>query len=857
MFFQLPEPWENCFCPRKAIVCFEFVGICENLGCGVPDKSLDQQRLKWRDRLSFKQARIAVALTLLIGLLFSAIQIAWDLREEQNLIDRTVNQVLATLRESATQAAYGLDETLAARVVSGIFEYEPVYEAVLRDNFNNVLAKRTEAPVSSNRTFLTKLMFGENQAYEVPLLTGSANDLVGHLSVKIDTDLIAEGFLNRATRILTSGILRNLLLGLVLVAFFYATLTKPLLRLSEQLRKIDPQNPDHTTIDIPASHARDELGMILQTTRNLIDRISITLEKLRTTEKQVRDRESQLNAIVQNVADGILTITPTGRIIEYNAATKQLLGLMRDETPQGRTLHEFLMPRAIPLLEHTLEDLVSHAPGSRAVEKRITLPIVRADQKEIDVSVALRMIPDAETPLMTAVLNDITVRKRYEEQLVYMANHDTLTNLPNRSMLEHSLSSALKAHRDNVAARRGATAVLFIDLDRFKVINDSLGHGVGDLLLKAVGQRLQKVIGRQEVVGRLGGDEFLIIIPDLKETQDAAILSQAVLDALAPAFDIKGRVLFVTPSIGIALYPSDGEDFPTLMRNADTAMYSAKSGGGGTYHFFTKTMNESAMARLVIENDLREALANNQFELHYQPKVDLRTNHICGMEALIRWKQPGRGYISPMQFIPVAEETGLIGKIGEWVIHEVCRQISEWDAQSLPPLAIAINLSPRQLIEGHITETISRILKETGTPAARLVLEVTETVMMQELKKAATILDELRHLGLQIAVDDFGTGYSSLAYLKRLPINSIKIDRSFIRDVTIDTDDAAITKTIILMGHNLGLNVVAEGVETEEQMEFLRESGCDEVQGFLIATPQPPSEIVHHIRRLAVKEETS
>ncbi|MEE3047255.1 MULTISPECIES: EAL domain-containing protein [unclassified Thalassospira] len=822
----------------------------------MPDKSLDQQRLKWRDRLSVKQARIAVALTLLIGLLFSGIQIVWDLREEKSLIDRTVMQVLATLRESATQAAYGLDETLAARVVSGLFEYEPVYAAVLRDNFNNILAQKTEQQVSSNRTVLTKLMFGENQEYEIPLETGSGRDLVGHLSVKIDTDMIADGFLNRATRILTSGILRNLILGLILVVFFYVTLTKPLLRVSSLLRKIDPQNPTPDAIVIPENHDRDELGMILRTTRGLIERISATLDKLRTTEQQVRDRENQLTAIVQNVADGILTITPTGRIVEYNGATKQLLGLMRDETPQGRTLHEFLMPRAIPLLEHSLEELAAQSSDNQTTEKRLTLPIRRADQTEIDVSIALRMIPDAATPMMTAVLTDITVRKRYEEQLVYMANHDTLTNLPNRSMLESSLSKALDKHKEASSTRHGATAVLFIDLDRFKVINDSLGHDVGDLLLKAVAGRLQKVIGRQEIVGRLGGDEFLIIIPDLKETQDAAILSQAVLDALAPAFDIKGRVLFVSPSIGIALYPSDGEDFPALMRNADTAMYSAKSGGGGTYHFFTKTMNESAMARLVIENDLREALAQNQFELHYQPKVDLRTNRISGLEALIRWKQPGRGYISPMQFIPVAEETGLIGKIGEWVIAEVCRQIAEWDAQSVPPLPIAINLSPRQLIEGRITETISRILTDTGTPAARIVLEVTETVMMQEIKKSAAILEELRHLGLQIAVDDFGTGYSSLAYLKRLPINSIKIDRSFVRDVTIDTDDAAITRTIIVMGHNLGLKVIAEGVETKEQMAFLRESECDEVQGFLIATPQPPQEIVKHILRLSANAET-
>ncbi len=822
------------------------------MGIGLPEKGLDQQRLRWRDRLSVKQARIAVGLTLLIGLLFSGIQIVWDLREEQNLIDRTVNQVLATLRESATQAAYGLDETLAARVISGLFEYEPVYAAELRDNFKNVLARKTEQPINSNRTFLTQIMFGENQEYEIPLNTDGPNGLVGHLSVKIDTDMIAEGFINRASRILLSGIVRNLLLGLVLVAFFYITLTKPLLGIAAQLRQIDPEKPDSAAINIPPHHARNELGMILQTTRGLVERVSSTLDRLLESQQKVRDRESRLSAIVQNVADGILTITPTGRIVECNAATKEILGLMRDETPKGRTLHEFLLPRAVPLLEHSLEELAAHAPGAEAVEKRFTLPIVRADQKEIDVSIALRLIPDSATPLMTAVLNDITVRKRYEEQLVYMANHDTLTNLPNRSMLERSLSEALNTHKNNASEHSGATAILFIDLDRFKVINDSLGHDVGDLMLKAVALRLQRVIGRQEIVGRLGGDEFLIIIPDLKETQDAVILSQAVLDALAPAFDIKGRVLFVTPSIGIALYPSDGEDFPALMRNADTAMYSAKSSGGGTYHFFTKTMNESAMARLVIENDLREALVKDEFELHYQPKVDLRTNQVCGLEALIRWKQPGRGYISPMQFIPVAEETGLISRIGEWVFREVCRQISEWEAQSLPPMPIAVNLSPRQLIEGHITETISRILAETATPAARIVLEVTETAMMQEIKKAATILDELRHLGLKIAVDDFGTGYSSLAYLKRLPINSIKIDRSFVRDVTIDTDDAAITRTIIAMGHNLGLKVVAEGVETQEQMNFLRECNCDEVQGFLIATPLPPEEIVQYIRRPSI-----
>ncbi|WP_404422440.1 EAL domain-containing protein [Thalassospira australica] len=816
--------------------------------------SLKTQRLRWRDRLSVKQARAAVIITLLIGLVFSIAQIAWDLHEERNLIDRTVNQVLSTLRESATQAAYGLDETLAARVVSGLFEYEPVYSATLRDNFGNVLADKSRAPSASGRSALTEMMFGNNQQYDVPLQIGENRDLVGHLIVRIDTDLIADGFINRATRILTSGILRNLLLGLALMVFFYLTLTKPLLRISQAVTGIDTDHPDATGLTVARNHERDELGLLSRSISTLVEGIATSLGKLRQTEQQMRDSESRLRAIVQNVADGILTITPDGTIVEFNNASFPLLGLAQDETPKGRSLLEFIAPRAIPHFEESLADLTTLNLQHHTAEQRLTLPLVRMDKTEIEVSAAFRPIPEAETPLITVVLHDITARKRYEEQLVYMANHDALTNLPNRSMLEYSLKMALEGNRrDAQGPHASATAILFIDLDRFKLINDSLGHNVGDMLLKAVADRLRRVISRQEVIGRLGGDEFLIIIPRLRETQDAATLSQAVLDALAPAFDILGRLLFITPSIGIALCPADGEDFPTLMRNADTAMYSAKARGGGTYHFFTKTMNESAVARLAIENDLREALAKGQFELYYQPKIELASSRLSGLEALIRWNQPGRGFISPMQFIPVAEETGLIGKIGEWVLRRVCDQIREWDLLGLPPVSIAVNLSPRQLIEGRITETISRILDETATPASRIVLEITETVMMHEIKRSASILDELRKLGLQIAIDDFGTGYSSLAYLKRLPINSIKIDRSFVRDVTTDPDDAAITNTIIIMGHNLGLKVVAEGVETKEQLEFLREHGCDEIQGFLISEPRPANAIAKQIEQLSQK----
>ncbi|MDP2697315.1 bifunctional diguanylate cyclase/phosphodiesterase [Thalassospira sp.] len=792
----------------------------------------------------------------MLGLVFSAAQIFWDLREERHLIDRTVNQVLLTLRESATQAAYGLDETLASRVVAGLFEYEPVHHAILRDDFGNILAEQQRPRNVSGLHWLSDLMFGDNQVYAVPLTIGETRDLVGHLIVDIDTRLIAANFLKRSGLILASGVARNALLGLALIAFFYFALTKPLLHLVRSLRAVDPAHPGIRKITVNPAHLHDELGLLARSANGLLDEIGDNLTRLRQTEQQVLERENRLRGIMQHVADGILTVDSGFVIRDCNPATLELLRLPGTTRLEGRNFRDFVVESSRGTLKNALADLIGNIPGGPILDRSVNLVIQCADHTNIQAAAALRPIKDHDETLYIIVLHDITAQKRYEERLVYMAHHDPLTDLPNRSMLEQSLKTALDADPRKGMAGSKVTAILFIDLDRFKLINDSLGHDVGDLLLKAVAARLRGVIRRSDTIGRLGGDEFLIVIPELRETQDAAVLSQSVLDCLAPAFEINGRHLFISPSIGIALSPADGDNFPTLMRNADAAMYSAKSRGGNTYHFFTRKMSESSLARLSMENNLRDAIDREQFDLHYQPKIDLVTGKISGFEALLRWNQPGHGFISPMQFIPVAEETGLIDRLGAWVLRRVCLQIIEWDRAGLPPIVIAVNLSARQLIEGRITETIARILDETGVPASRLVLEITETFMMQGMVRAAALLGDLRRLGLQIAIDDFGTGYSSLNYLKRLPINAIKIDRSFIRDVTSDPDDAAITNTIIMMGRNLGLRVIAEGVETTAQLDLLRHQGCDEVQGFLFSEPRPAIEIPAMMEQLVLLEKT-
>ncbi len=447
-----------------------------------------------------------------------------------------------------------------------------------------------------------------------------------------------------------------------------------------------------------------------------------------------------------------------------------------------------------------------------------------------------RRVIERTTELATTnkqLQDEIFERLQAEQRIWHMAHHDTLTGLPNRSLLHDRLDQALtQAGRSN-----HRLAVMFLDLDRFKNVNDTLGHHIGDQLLKHVAGRLRDVVRAVDTVSRLGGDEFVVVLHEIQHSDDAMMVAEKIIAALAMAVEMEGHTLHATPSIGISIYPDDGEEAYALMKNADTAMYHAKANGRNNFQFFAANMNEETKQFFGIEQKLRLAIEQNQFRLQFQPQIDHRLQAVCGMEALVRWEDPEHGLIYPGDFIPVAEETGLILQLGEWVLREACRQNGVWQAQGYPALPIAVNLSPRQFRQKGVVDTIRRILDETGQSPELLELEITETTLMHDADETLTKLRQLAEMGIKLAIDDFGTGYSSLAYLKRFPVHKLKIDQGFLHDLDHDRDDAVIVATIIVLAHSLGLEVVAEGVENEGQLARLINYGCHKFQGYHFSHP--------------------
>ena len=468
-----------------------------------------------------------------------------------------------------------------------------------------------------------------------------------------------------------------------------------------------------------------------------------------------------------------------------------------------------------------------------------------AERRDVQVYLWRAGIGSALLVLLTTILGRMSwqlARARVREneahlkharRVEYLAYHDGLTALPNRSLFNKLLSQAI-----SVAKRfRRQLAVAFIDLDRFKQINDTLGHEAGDELLKEVANRLKACLRDSDTVARLGGDEFVVLLTELGDEQYAATVAQKIITAVARPFTLLGQEFRVTASIGISTYPKDGPDEQTLTKNADIAMYQAKEDGKNNFQFYSELLNANSLERLTLESSLRHALERNEFQLYYQAKRDIATGQITGMEALLRWQHPDLGIVAPMQFIPVAEETGLIVPIGRWVLHTACRQNVAWQKQGLPRLKIAVNLTARQFSDEHLLRDIAIVLKSTGMQASLLELEIHESLLIQDIEKTLRILTDLKSMGLKIAIDDFGTGYSSLATLQRFPLDTIKIDRSYIRGVATRSGDSNLTEAIIAMGKSLSLTVVAQGVETKEQADFLRQHACDEFQGFYFNKP--------------------
>ncbi|SNB44900.1 EAL domain-containing protein [Geobacter sp. DSM 9736] len=434
-----------------------------------------------------------------------------------------------------------------------------------------------------------------------------------------------------------------------------------------------------------------------------------------------------------------------------------------------------------------------------------------------------------------AVMNDVSERKRFEEQLVYLANHDALTGLPNRNLFMDRLGQVLayNARTDRQAC------VMFLDLDHFKVINDTLGHPCGDKLLQTVARLISGCLRTGDTVARLGGDEFTVILPNIAGSHEIVAVAEKILEIIAHPVELDGTELFVTASIGITLFPADGSTVDLLLKNADTAMYHAKEQGRNNYQFFSEEMNRLVFERMFMETNLRRALDRQELLLHYQPQLDLSTGEVIGMEALVRWQHPELGLIPPVRFIPLAEECGLITQLGEWVLRTACRQNRQWQEEGLSPLKVAVNISARQFRQHNLVDLVARVLEETGLEPGFLELELTESIIMKDLEQTVRTLRDLEAMGISLAIDDFGTGYSSLSYLQRFPINTLKIDQSFIRDLSTNPDDNAIVQTIIVMAHQLGMKVTAEGVETEEQLAFLCNHSCEKMQGYYFSKPLP------------------
>jgi diguanylate cyclase (GGDEF)-like protein len=447
---------------------------------------------------------------------------------------------------------------------------------------------------------------------------------------------------------------------------------------------------------------------------------------------------------------------------------------------------------------------------------------------------------------------ELIERKRVEEQMIHMAFHDNLTDLPNRYLLKDRLNQALASARQH----KRLMAVLFLDLDNFKRVNDTLGHSAGDQLLRKVAGLLTKLFRKSDTiarpsidelettVSRLGGDEFTILITEFRDIQDTSKIAKRIIDLFQDPFIIGHQEVFITTSIGISLYPNDGDDSDILLKNADTAMYHAKEKGRNQFQYYSESMNIAALERFNLERDLRKALERRELLLHYQPQIDMRSGIVVGAEALVRWMHPDRGLIAPMEFIPLAEEIGLIVPIGEWIMHSACKQIRVCQENGFPSMCVTVNISGIQLKQTNFIETVVKALNDNHLDPQYLELELTESILVESLEKAIRILNELKSLGVRISIDDFGTGYSSLNYLKRLPIDILKIDRSFVKDIFIDPGNEAIIKAIFTLARSLNLEVIAEGVETAQQLAYLHELGCDKMQGFLFSPPLPTDSLM-------------
>jgi diguanylate cyclase (GGDEF)-like protein/PAS domain S-box-containing protein len=564
------------------------------------------------------------------------------------------------------------------------------------------------------------------------------------------------------------------------------------------------------------------------------------LRKEERSKEMLQNSENKYRVLFEDSADANWLMDEKG-FLDCNSAALQMFGYSADEMMHPSDISPPTQRDGTPSRVAAEEKIAAAFLNGT---KRFEWLHQRKNGNVFPAEVCLTALTLSGKPTLLANVRDISGRKLAEEQVQFSAYYDALTGLPNRTLLKDRVTRALAAAR----RQEHKVAFLFLDLDRFKDTNDSLGHSVGDLLLQEVAERLKTWGREQDTVARLGGDEFLITLTQVKDITDAAVAAERLMDAMTAEFVVLGHSLNVSCSIGISMFPEHGADGETLIKNADAAMYSAKESGRNNFRFFTEDMNASAMERLTLENGLRSALAREQLFLMYQPQMDIATGRIAGLEALIRWQHPEFGLVPPDRFIRIAENSGLIVSIGKWVLRTACLQARAWQDEGLSGVTVAVNVSAIQFRQDGFCELIRSVLRDTGLAPQHLELELTESLLLANAEETLSVIRELKAIGVTLAIDDFGTGYSSFSYLRQFRVSKLKIDRTFIRDVAINPDDAAITSAIINMAKGLNLRVIAEGVENEAQMSFLREHQCDEIQGYYFSKPLAVEEVANKLR---------
>jgi len=783
----------------------------------------------------------------------STVQLYLDFRDQLSNVQRNIGLMVEVAMPPAQRAIYTLDSELAHEVVAGLMRYEYLVDVKIVDELDVKIAGSEREPLSSKTRWVTALIHDEFVSYDAPLPLPVPSDTMGSIAFVIDMDTALKPFYKHSVLLMSAGIIRSSILVFGLFVAFYYMLTKPLIRLNQEIKAINLISPSEQRITPPRSSKEDELSELVRSANQLLDTVDLALSKRRAVEVVLRKSEEHVRQIIDSLPVWVGARNRDGHYIFANKALADFL----ETTPEalrGSHISDFKhycltgVEQAITVDKRVIES----RSGSETIEEKWATK----SGAEHDMHTYIMPMEFYDETVALVVSSDISELKLTQEQMEYMAYHDILTSLPNRSFLVDRLTRDIKRARET----NEYGALMFIDLDQFKNINDSLGHPAGDAILKSVSECLIKSVRDSDLVTRLGGDEFVVVLNDLGSDKDTALSrAEAYAEMLRTELansrhhyqDIE---LHVTGSIGISVFPDEGVGPHELLRYADTAMYKVKEAGRNAIEFYTQGMSDNVTQMLMMEDALRKAFKLNQFSLHFQPRVDNINSKIVGAEALLRWQHPEQGMISPAEFIPILETSGQIVEVGMWVLETATTQVKSWIEQGLwhESMRLGVNISPRQFRSGSFVDDISQVVKDVQFPPELLEMEITEGIVIDNLDVTVNTMSALRDQGFAFALDDFGTGYSSISYLKQLPVSVLKIDKSFVQDITEDASDRILVQTITTMGNMLGLEVVAEGVETPGQLALLETYNCRFYQGYLCSRPLAAKDFSELLRKECV-----